>query len=688
MSHPHYNPRHGGGRQGSGGGFRRDFRGPRDGENPNRRSGDSAQASAHVSVQKDLKTLLGGDRFPECDSVSLRLDKYVSIGSKLKLREIQDAVSLHNRRKPTVETFVPGPSFEPFVASLRSNLIVNQAGGILENAGISLHPHFNVPFLPGSAVKGIARHAAWLEWNEENDESKKRGIADRIARTFGYPTGDARPKKEEDATRGEPDKYLDDYLATRGWKDKASSGSVAFMAAFPCDAAGNPAPATLAVDILTPHGGNDWTDPVPNPFPVVAKKNSFKFSVGPVGPAGGDCVPDALRWLKKGLAEEGIGAKTAAGYGAFRMEGEPIPASTKSYTLRLVSPAFLRGAEGDEGKLREASLRGVLRYWWRILFGSVLGKAELAKLETFIWGGTGDSPTASQIAIRLVQQADSSAVLFDKTQLLKHVPQPFRVRRFDKKAGRDVETVPGLAYASYGMDDGGKRRKVLLPGAEWRLGVSFRTRGNTSCDALALHFDLALKALCTYGGVGAKSRKGFGSLDCGMPLETDQAALQTTLVAALEPFGFASKRMAGAYSLLTGNALHVDVATGNIWAVADRIGHALQTTASSLKHDNRKAAAGLPRNIHGPLRDHPLGHQHGKWTPRQALRPEGGTLPSSTPRFASPLFVHIAPGPDGMLKVNAIAFPSGLVRPVAVSAEILRKYLDDLETTLHKTQWK
>lgn len=667
-----YHPNNGrpGGHPRNGGGFRGDNRFPPRPNQPFRHDGAPDQSPGHTAGTEEAKQLLGGKLFPDCKSPSLRLDKFVTVGNKMKLREIDAVVSLHNHLKPKAAAVVPRADFRTFVGTLRSNLIVNQAGGVLENAGISIHPHFNVPILPGSAVKGVARHAAWCQWRDEADPARKSDLAKRIARTFGYPT-----------QNDELDKALKDSKVTE------RSGSVSFMAAFPCDASGKAAPATLAVDILTPHGGNDWTDPVPNPFPVVAKGTSFKFVVGPAGPDGGQCLEDAVRWLQKGLTEGGLGAKTAAGYGAFEIAGIEAAGTARSYTLRLVSPAFLRGAEEDEGTLRESSLRGVLRYWWRIVFGSVLAERDLKALETRIWGGAGKPPTASQIVVRLVPKKRTAAIPFDKEAIARRLPRAF-----------DQKRTTGIAYASYGMDDmkknsNGERirfqRKALEPGAEWTLAFSFRPRGEIDPSVLAVHAELALKALCTFGGIGAKSRKGFGSLDCGKKLNFGENDFWTTVMNAVVPFGMTpDPDKAGAYSLLSDGMAEVSIPIGtkDPWAAVDRIGYALQSTASSLKHDARKAAVGLPRKIHGPLRD-PLPHQRGRnHTPPESLRPDGGSLPRVS-RFASPLFVHVAPSENGMLKVNAIAFPSGLVRPEDVSREVLGFYLEDLEDILSETNW-
>ncbi|MBR1835905.1 MAG: type III-B CRISPR module RAMP protein Cmr6 [Kiritimatiellae bacterium] len=262
-----------------------------------------------ATVTNELAALLGGvDRlYPACESLSLRLEKFVRLGDNSTKDEIDAVVKCHRAHAR------PIPSFEPkgcatFVARLRSRLIVNQAGGILENAGLCLHPHFGSPYIPGSAVKGIARHAAWCEWKEAKDagdDGQAAAVAERIAAVFGYPTGD------KDG--------LDAFLAARGWKDKRTSGSVVFLAAAPVDA------GRLATDIVNCHhpkyyAGNlpyaaDNESPNPQFFPAVDEGVSFLFTIAPVR-TGAD-MEAAKGWLVRAISENGAGAKTSAGYGWF-----------------------------------------------------------------------------------------------------------------------------------------------------------------------------------------------------------------------------------------------------------------------------------------------------------------------------------------------------------------------------------
>lgn len=275
--------------------------------------------------------LLGEDR-SKCQSPSLRLEKYVCLGDNSKKDEIDAVVKCHSDHAAPIPTFEPKGAV-PFVAKLRSRLIVNQAGGILENAGLCLHPHFGAPYIPGSAVKGIARHAAWCEWKEawcQWEEAKKQAddeakvaqyetevkkIANQIADVFGYPTGD------KDG--------LDTFLAEHGWKEKSQSGSIAFLPAIPVPQTkkkdGTWDMDILVTDLVNCHhpryyGGflreaTDDESPNPQFFPAVKEETEFTFCLAPVR-HGGD-LKQAKDWLVAAITVYGAGAKTSAGYGWF-----------------------------------------------------------------------------------------------------------------------------------------------------------------------------------------------------------------------------------------------------------------------------------------------------------------------------------------------------------------------------------
>lgn len=83
----------------------------------------------------------------ECTSPALRLFKFATVGGDQKKNEL-DAVVACAQKVTTAELPLP-PSAEERFYKLRSRLAINLAEGILENAGICLHPHFGVPMIPG-----------------------------------------------------------------------------------------------------------------------------------------------------------------------------------------------------------------------------------------------------------------------------------------------------------------------------------------------------------------------------------------------------------------------------------------------------------------------------------------------------------------------------------------------------------
>ena len=250
-----------------------------------------------ITTITDVCDYLGGETFPRCESPSLRLEKILRFGEDTKADEVEKVVVCHNRHGGIADAHgLPTPQgAQSFTARLEARMIVNQAGGVLENAGLCLHRHFGYPFIPGSAVKGIARHAAWSEWNAAQDEDARQRSARRVADVFGYPTGDP---------------GLDHYL-TSIHHDVRKQGAIAFLPGVPAQR------VSLVSEILTPHGGNDWTDPVPSPFPAVEKGAEFRFTIVPLRNGGRQLAEEALRFLKTGLVRNGCGAKTRAGYGWF-----------------------------------------------------------------------------------------------------------------------------------------------------------------------------------------------------------------------------------------------------------------------------------------------------------------------------------------------------------------------------------
>ena len=258
--------------------------------------------------------------------------------------------------------------------------------GALENAGIALHPVYGFAWLPGTGLKGLAR--AWAEtvWASAPEQVDKAAAWNKIRAVFGT-------SPQSDRGKG----WLPDDVNPPA---EDCVGRIVFHDAWP------KAWPKLVRDIVNNHHskyyqGNgrdypgDWEDPVPVNFLAVADGTIFDFAVSDRAPVEDGLAEQARDWLRSALAHAGAGAKTAAGYGRIvPVEGDRPPAPRgllrSEHSLRLVTPAFLAGAAQDASDcdLRPATLRGLLRWWWRTMHAGHLRSGELAELEALVWGDT------------------------------------------------------------------------------------------------------------------------------------------------------------------------------------------------------------------------------------------------------------------------------------------------------------
>lgn len=210
-------------------------------------------------------------------------------------------------------------------ARLRSRMAINLSDSLIPNAGISLDRLFSAPLVPGSAVKGNARHAALIELKREKTSPELASKLAHFIAVFGCC--------EEDFKSG----ALSQFGNVAATKDRR--GGVNFLPATVETSMG------LVVELTNVHTPSYYTgkaagklselakeSPLPNPFPAVEAGAVFLFSLalnstGQQHPSPSDLLASAERWLKESLTVHGIGAKTGAGYGWFEMVDEP-PAAT------------------------------------------------------------------------------------------------------------------------------------------------------------------------------------------------------------------------------------------------------------------------------------------------------------------------------------------------------------------------
>jgi CRISPR type III-B/RAMP module RAMP protein Cmr6 len=301
-------------------------------------------------------SMLVNDHIARCKNLSLILDKYptqsVITESKNKSPWIQALVQENHIDSALTQAaysrwhaMMSATKATLFNASLNWRMVIGLGGETVLETDITLHPLYGIPFIPGSALKGLTRAYAAGEYKE-----------------YYVPVD----KPEEQ--RGASKKIDDDHSEIKrifGSQDEA--GSILFFDAMPLNGK-----VEFVVDIMNPHypeyynslKNNKTTPPTneqqPNPITFLTVANTtFTFALAPRNPNDDQHKTDVelvKGWLQEALQKYGVGGKTSAGYGYFNKEvsstepsrlektQEPVVQTPKE-RIRPKLPQFREGQE-------------------------------------------------------------------------------------------------------------------------------------------------------------------------------------------------------------------------------------------------------------------------------------------------------------------------------------------------------
>ena len=200
------------------------------------------------------------------------------------------------------------PSARERTFRVRGRMIVGLGAESTRETGITLLHPYGVPVIPGSALKGLARHYA---------ETALAGHDE------AHPFMPRRTRKLTPQEQAEDDQKVHPVIF-------GSTVEAAYLTYFdawyiPDSVPGN---RPLCRDVITPHhpryygtGGSrapwDLDDPIPVSF-LAATGRYLVVARGPDGPSGPAWAESTLDLLERALDDWGIGGKTSSGYG--RME--------------------------------------------------------------------------------------------------------------------------------------------------------------------------------------------------------------------------------------------------------------------------------------------------------------------------------------------------------------------------------
>ena len=152
--------------------------------------------TAEKLLPRDTRTALQCLAAKDC-SRSLYFDRFSRPDQDKDARKqfFTDGFGAH-RSSVRVESWAAALRLKPtdiIYAQLQSRLMVNMAGGVMENAGLCLD-RFGLPYIPGSAVKGCARRAAlgalheWCETGvKPTDKENEKNLFTTACASFNSP---------------------------------------------------------------------------------------------------------------------------------------------------------------------------------------------------------------------------------------------------------------------------------------------------------------------------------------------------------------------------------------------------------------------------------------------------------------------------------------------------------------------
>ncbi len=186
---------------------------------------------------------------------------------------------------------------------------------------------------------------------------------------------------------------------------------------------------------------------------------------------------------------------------------------TRQY--ELITPLFGGGVEANvvdvENPIKGTAVRGQLRFWWRATRGGQFGKDGLKAMkarEDEIFGAAATDkdgekrPLPLQIAVRIDKK--------NKQEYERDLDYPFiHVRGNSKPNPKSITP----AYAAFPLQRtkeeirDGETRRTVQKNIAFTLDVNFHTDYREDIE-------MALWAWETFGGIGARTRRGFGALHC------------------------------------------------------------------------------------------------------------------------------------------------------------------------------
>ncbi|MEX1028031.1 MAG: type III-B CRISPR module RAMP protein Cmr1 [Candidatus Paceibacterota bacterium] len=348
--------------------------------------------------------------------------------------------------------------------------------------------------------------------------------------------------------------------------------------------------------------------------------------------------------------------------------------TTITATYRIVTPMFCAGADQKSAELRLPSFKGALRFWWRsLMWGKVENHSKLRRREAELFGASDTKTGQSKVRLRITRKGLGT---------IERPPAIFEDGRLSGAHYLGYGVMEAFPSKNKGTKAGQLTRGMLSGGT---FAVECRFSAHTAGEQID-EVQRSLILLGTVGGLGSKSRKGFGSLTLtelavnGKPIEF-QPNPSDRLKTTIDDLPSVCPEWTAWCSLARIVVAHASNATRPV-QLLDRIGREQvhfrswgrngtvlgEPSEQNFQLDHH-LSKGQSVSIDYPLRvAFGLPHNYGKGT-------KNSVQPARNDRRASPLFIHFDQPTENQAATAVLVFLPSTFLP---SGEKLRVFGNDV----------
>jgi len=194
----------------------------------------------------------------------------------------------------------------------------------------------------------------------------------------------------------------------------------------------------------------------------------------------------------------------------------------KSYECEIVSYMFAHGADQGTFELRATEIKGLLRFWFRTALSSKLEDniKGLKFIESYIFGDTSQKSKVI-ISVDAKPSHEFKVPIQGRNFNLNGIPFP-------------IDPIKYIAFGMY-KNPRDTQWNSYVDSGTFKINVELFTSDDKEKEYIASILDNLFFLFSTFGGIGAKSDKGFGSFQIkSIKYEPDKLKLKEDINNAVE----------------------------------------------------------------------------------------------------------------------------------------------------------